>query len=139
PRDGGGALVGLARLRLSRAREPALGLLRLVSRARARRHRAGQPDPAPAGVSDPGGVGAAARRTDRAAHLRLRRARDGAGRHRHAPARPPDRGRAASGGAMSRAIAVRHVAFEDLGLLGPLLAARGLAPDYREAGIDDLA
>jgi len=40
---------------------------------------------------------------------------------------------------MSRAIAVRHVAFEDLGLLGPLLAARGLAPDYREAGIDDLA
>jgi GMP synthase (glutamine-hydrolysing) len=37
------------------------------------------------------------------------------------------------------AIAIRHVAFEDLGLLAPLLAARGFAVEYREAGIDDLA
>lgn len=37
------------------------------------------------------------------------------------------------------AIAIRHVAFEDLGLLATLLAARGFAVEYREAGIDDLA
>jgi GMP synthase (glutamine-hydrolysing) len=35
-------------------------------------------------------------------------------------------------------VAVRHVAFEDLGLLGPLLAARGYAVRYLEAGIDPL-
>jgi GMP synthase (glutamine-hydrolysing) len=33
-------------------------------------------------------------------------------------------------------IAVRHVAFEDLGLLGPLLAARGYNIRYHEAGVD---
>lgn len=38
-----------------------------------------------------------------------------------------------------RAIAFRHVAFEDLGLLAPLLAARGYAVEYREAGIDELS
>jgi GMP synthase (glutamine-hydrolysing) len=32
-------------------------------------------------------------------------------------------------------VAVRHVAFEDLGLLGPLLAARGYAIRYHDAGI----
>lgn len=40
---------------------------------------------------------------------------------------------------MLRAIAIRHVAFEDLGLLTPLLAEAGFAASYREAGIDDLA
>ena len=33
-------------------------------------------------------------------------------------------------------LAVRHVAFEDLGLLGPLVSARGYAIRYHDAGID---
>jgi GMP synthase (glutamine-hydrolysing) len=33
-------------------------------------------------------------------------------------------------------VAVRHVAFEDLGLLGPLLAARGYAIRYHDAGVE---
>jgi GMP synthase (glutamine-hydrolysing) len=33
-------------------------------------------------------------------------------------------------------VAVRHVAFEDLGLLDPLLAARGYAIRYHEAGVE---
>src|SRR6202163_3234997 len=33
-------------------------------------------------------------------------------------------------------LAVRHVAFEDLGLLDPLVAARGYAVRYHDAGID---
>ena len=33
-------------------------------------------------------------------------------------------------------LAVRHVAFEDLGLLGPLVAARGYDVRYHDAGID---
>jgi len=33
-------------------------------------------------------------------------------------------------------LAVRHVAFEDLGLLGPLIAARGYAVRYHDAGVD---
>src|ERR1700731_1376710 len=33
-------------------------------------------------------------------------------------------------------LAVRHVAFEDLGLLGPLLAERGYDIRYHDAGID---
>ncbi|MGE0746128.1 MAG: glutamine amidotransferase [Rhodospirillales bacterium] len=37
------------------------------------------------------------------------------------------------------ALAIRHVAFEDLGLLADLLAARDIAARYVEAGIDDLA
>jgi GMP synthase (glutamine-hydrolysing) len=37
------------------------------------------------------------------------------------------------------AVAIRNVAFEDLGLLEPLLRARGFAIRYVEAGIDDLA
>jgi GMP synthase (glutamine-hydrolysing) len=40
---------------------------------------------------------------------------------------------------MPAAIAIRHVPFEDLGLLGPLLERRGWRVSYREAGIDDLA
>ncbi len=35
-------------------------------------------------------------------------------------------------------LAVRHVAFEDLGLLGPLLAARGYDVRYLEAGVEPL-
>lgn len=35
-------------------------------------------------------------------------------------------------------LAIRHVAFEDLGSLGPLLANRGYATRYLDAGYDDL-
>ncbi|WP_242480705.1 glutamine amidotransferase-related protein [Rhodovibrio sodomensis] len=37
------------------------------------------------------------------------------------------------------ALALRHVAFEDLGLLAPLLAERGIAARTLDAGVDDLA
>jgi GMP synthase (glutamine-hydrolysing) len=37
-----------------------------------------------------------------------------------------------------RCLAVRHVAFEDAGLLAPLLAERGVDLFYREAGVDPL-
>ncbi len=40
---------------------------------------------------------------------------------------------------MKRALAIRHVAFEDLGLLSRVLEARGYRPDYLDAGVDDLA
>src|ERR1700761_2936226 len=33
-------------------------------------------------------------------------------------------------------LAVRHVAFEDLGLLAPLVSARGYDVRYHEAGVD---
>jgi GMP synthase (glutamine-hydrolysing) len=36
-------------------------------------------------------------------------------------------------------LAVRHVAFEDLGLLGPLVSARGYQIHYHDAGIDSFA
>lgn len=39
---------------------------------------------------------------------------------------------------MPECIAVRHVAFEDLGLLAGLLRARGFSVRYLEAGIDDI-
>lgn len=40
---------------------------------------------------------------------------------------------------MPDCLAIRHVAFEDLGLLAPLLAARGFAVRYCEAGIDAIS
>lgn len=38
-----------------------------------------------------------------------------------------------------KVVALRHVAFEDLGLLAPVLAAGGWTVEYREAPVDDLA
>jgi GMP synthase (glutamine-hydrolysing) len=40
---------------------------------------------------------------------------------------------------MKNAIAIRHVAFEDAGILAGLLQERGIALRYLEAGIDDLS
>jgi GMP synthase (glutamine-hydrolysing) len=40
---------------------------------------------------------------------------------------------------MPHAIAIRHVAFEDLGSFAAVLERRGWSIDYREAAIDDLA
>lgn len=40
---------------------------------------------------------------------------------------------------MKTCIAIRHVAFEDLGSFGPVLEARGFAIRYLEAGLDDLS
>jgi GMP synthase (glutamine-hydrolysing) len=39
---------------------------------------------------------------------------------------------------MKRALAIRHVAFEDLGVLPDLLRARGFNPSYHDAGVDRL-
>ena len=36
-------------------------------------------------------------------------------------------------------VAVRHVAFEDLGILGPLVSARGYEIRYHDAGIEPFA
>jgi len=45
-----------------------------------------------------------------------------------------------SGGAMMQScVAVRHVAFEDLGLLGPLLGARGYDVRFHDAGAEAFA
>jgi GMP synthase (glutamine-hydrolysing) len=38
-----------------------------------------------------------------------------------------------------RCIAIRHVAFEDLGSFEPLLRARGFDIDYRQAGVDPIS
>ncbi len=40
---------------------------------------------------------------------------------------------------MKRALAIRHVHFEDLGTIGPVLEAHGYSVAYADAGIDDLA
>ncbi|MGZ8299931.1 MAG: glutamine amidotransferase, partial [Rhodoplanes sp.] len=40
---------------------------------------------------------------------------------------------------MPDCVAIRHVAFEDLGLLPPQLGERGFAVRYREAGLDVIA
>lgn len=40
---------------------------------------------------------------------------------------------------MKTAIALRHIAFEDVGSLAPVLAAAGYALTYLEGGVDDLA
>jgi GMP synthase (glutamine-hydrolysing) len=40
---------------------------------------------------------------------------------------------------MKHAIAIRHVAFEDLGTLAPLLRARGYTVQYLDAGVDALS
>src|SRR5271170_2275741 len=37
-----------------------------------------------------------------------------------------------------KCLAVRHVAFEDLGLLGPLVAARGYGVRYHDAGVQPI-
>jgi GMP synthase (glutamine-hydrolysing) len=37
-----------------------------------------------------------------------------------------------------RCLAIRHVAFEDLGILAPVLAGYGYAVEYRDAGVDEL-
>lgn len=39
---------------------------------------------------------------------------------------------------MTHCLAIRHIAFEDAGLLAPILAARGIDLNYVEAGIDPL-
>jgi GMP synthase (glutamine-hydrolysing) len=39
---------------------------------------------------------------------------------------------------MPDCVAIRHVAFEDLGLLAPLLAARGFSVRYLEAGVEPI-
>lgn len=39
---------------------------------------------------------------------------------------------------MTSCLAIRHIAFEDAGLLAPILAARGIDLNYVEAGIDPL-
>ena len=42
-------------------------------------------------------------------------------------------------GAIRSVVAIRHVAFEDLGTLEPMLRDRGAAIRYLEAGVDDLS
>jgi len=49
-----------------------------------------------------------------------------------------DQAQRSGGAAIKKCLAVRHVAFEDLGLLGPLVAARGYGVRYHDAGVQPI-
>jgi len=49
-----------------------------------------------------------------------------------------DRARASHAREIKKCLAVRHVAFEDLGLLGPLVSSRGYGVRYHDAGVQPI-
>ncbi len=49
-----------------------------------------------------------------------------------------DQAQQSGGAVIKKCLAVRHVAFEDLGLLGPLVAARGYGVRYHDAGVQPI-
>jgi GMP synthase (glutamine-hydrolysing) len=51
---------------------------------------------------------------------------------------PTDRARPSGRVAIKKCLAVRHVAFEDLGLLGPLVSSRGYGVRYHDAGVQPI-